>query len=208
MKIKSHLMVMLILVGAAISSAHCKPEDQQCLTYFVQSFPKLDELKSSLTAYLNSQPPAVQSASGGNSSPVSDSSSTLDSLVLHNLKFHMDTGYGDTLQRSQQNGSQTLTPFQLAEKWQHNVSLTYEVTLDQFTGARRQSRAALEAQKQSQRQAEQKAQWDRAAQAQAALAQLENDYLKLEQLQSAMVAAFRATALIPILPSISLRRRP
>lgn len=182
MKTKSLLIVTSILVSAAVSSAQCKPEDQQCLTHFVQSFPKLDKLKSSLSVYLKSQPAVAVSAAGGSSSPVSDSFSTLDSLVLHNLKFHVDGTYSDTLARSQQNGSQTLTPFQLSGvKFQPTVSLTYEVNLDQLTGAGRQWH-----------EAQRRAQWDRDVQSRAALAQLENDYLKFEQLQSAMITALRA----------------
>jgi hypothetical protein len=182
MRTKSLLIVTFILVSAAVSSAQCKPEDQQCLTHFVQSFPKLEELKSSLTAYLKSQPTVAVSAAGGSSSPVSDSFSTLNSLVLHNLKFHVDGTYSDTLAKSQQNGSQTLTPFQLTGvKFQPTISLTYEVTLDQLTGARHQWH-----------EAQRRAQWDRDKENTAALTQLESDYLKLEQLRFAMLAALHA----------------
>jgi hypothetical protein len=175
-------LACVLLAGATVVSAQCKPDDQPCSDKLTPGVPQLDDLKSNLQNYLNAQPVLLVQPSSGASSPVIPSRfSTWDSAILNNLTFHVDGTYSDTLQRSQMNGSETLTPFQLTGvKFQPTVSLTYQVNLGQLTSARRQWSAALHAQQQAQA----KAQWDRAVQSQAAFAELEKDYVAYEKLKA------------------------
>jgi hypothetical protein len=87
------------------------------------------------------------------------------------------------------------------------VSLTYEVQLGDLTGLRRQWSSSRKAQEAAETAAENKARWDRDVQAQAAMTQLENTYLKFEQLRAEALAAPRAHSATADVAFYQLRHR-